>query len=59
MFIAVFFWIIDMVLCDYLLFATHFIWHILSTIALHNLTILAILMYNKRLTLKNKEVSYF
>lgn len=59
MFIAIYFWILDMVLCDHLLFGTHFIWHILSTIALHNLIILTILMYNKKLTLKNKNFSLF
>lgn len=55
--IAVTFWIIDMVICDYLLFAVHFIWHIISAIALHNLTILTILMYNRNLTLTNKNIS--
>lgn len=59
MFVAVGFWIVDMVICDYLVFATHFIWHILSAIALHNLTILTILMNNKNLTLTNTKVSFY
>ena len=53
---AIVFWIIDIFFCDYLLFATHFIWHILTSIALHNLIILTIAMNNDRVNVKNKYI---
>ena len=54
---SIFIWICDLVFCDHLLFALHFIWHILSAIALYNLIILTILMHNKNVTLTNKKIS--
>ena len=51
--IAIIFWIVDMLFCDYLLFATHFIWHIFTSIALHNLIILAIKINNDNVTIVN------
>ena len=53
---AIIFWIIDIFLCDYLLFATHFIWHILTSIALHNLIILTIVMNNDNAQVKNNYI---
>ena len=53
---AIIFWIIDIFLCDYLLFATHFIWHILTSIALHNLIILTIVMNNEMVKIKNNYI---
>lgn len=53
---AIIFWIIDIFLCDYLLFATHFIWHILTSIALHNLIILTIVMNNEMVKVKNNYI---
>lgn len=55
---AIIMWVIDMLFCDYLLFATHFIWHILTSIALHNLTILTILLDNKYVQLNNRTLIF-
>lgn len=52
--ISLVFWFLDIFYCDKLFFATHFIWHIFSSIALHNMTVLAIYHKNKDLKIKNK-----
>ena len=43
--IAFIFWIIDIFLCNYLIISLHWIWHILSSIVLHNL--ITIIIYNR------------
>lgn len=52
-FISLVFWFLDIFICERLFFATHFIWHIFSSIALHNMTVLAIYYKNDQLTLNN------
>jgi alkaline ceramidase len=34
-FLALFYWVIDICLCDYLYVSTHFLWHIFSALSLH------------------------
>tara|TARA_B110000908_G_C10227703_1_gene438890 strand:+ start:1139 stop:1648 length:510 start_codon:yes stop_codon:yes gene_type:complete len=51
--IGVFFWILEMLICDSLVFATHFIFHIMTSIALHNLIILTIIINNNQVALDN------
>lgn len=43
--IALIFWLIDIFLCNYLVISLHWIWHILSSIVLHNL--ITIIIYNR------------
>lgn len=51
--VAIIMWIIDLFFCDYLIFATHFIWHIISSFALYNLIILTIVLHNSSIMIDN------
>tara|TARA_B110000902_G_scaffold265567_1_gene350263 strand:- start:1740 stop:1967 length:228 start_codon:yes stop_codon:yes gene_type:complete len=53
---SIIFWIIDIFFCDYLFFATHFIWHILTSIALYNLIIITIVINNDMVKVKNNYI---
>ena len=43
--VSLLFWLVDIFFCNYLIISLHWIWHILSSIVLHNLIILII--YNR------------
>ena len=43
--LSLIFWLIDIFLCNYLIISLHWIWHILSSIVLHNL--ITIIIYNR------------
>lgn len=49
--LSIFFWVFDFIYCDYLYFSLHWLWHILSSIALHNLILTSIITHNHHLTL--------
>lgn len=52
--LAIIIWLIDLLFCDYLLFATHFIWHIITSFALYNLIILTIVLHNSTIMIDDK-----
>jgi hypothetical protein len=51
---SIVFWIVDLVLCNYILFSLHWLWHIVSTIALYNIVIVTIVYKHNYLVLTNK-----
>jgi len=52
--LSIIFWIIDLVFCNYLIISLHWIWHIISAIALYNIVIVTIVYKNKKILLETK-----
>lgn len=51
---SIVFWVVDLVLCNYILFSLHWLWHIISAIALYNIVIVTIVYKHNNLVLTNK-----
>ena len=51
---SIVFWVLDLVLCNYLLFSLHWLWHIVSAIALYNIVIVTIVYKHNNMILINK-----
>lgn len=50
---SIIFWIIDLIFCDYLLISLHWLWHIISAIALYNIVIVTIVYKHDNMKLIN------
>jgi dihydroceramidase len=51
---SIVFWIIDLLFCNYLLFSIHWLWHIISAVALYNIVIVTIVYKHNNMKLINK-----